>query len=71
MAEESEVGGRRSGSDDSGPLDFSTSRLFDSIAVAASQRHEETVALLQELVRVPSVNPWRRRRGTKWSRMCA
>ncbi|HEX5993062.1 MAG TPA: ArgE/DapE family deacylase [Thermomicrobiales bacterium] len=38
--------------------DSSTPRLLDSISAAARQRHEETVALLQELVRVPSVNPY-------------
>ena len=33
-------------------------RLTTSVKAAANQRHEETVALLQELVRVPSVNPY-------------
>lgn len=45
-------------SDSASSPDFSTSRLLDSISAAVSQRHEETVALLQELVRVPSVNPY-------------
>jgi acetylornithine deacetylase len=40
------------------PLDSTTSRLLDSISSAASRRHEQSVALLQELVRVPSVNPY-------------
>ena len=38
--------------------DSSTPRLLDSISAAARQRHEEAVALLQELVRVPNVNPY-------------
>ena len=32
--------------------------MLDSISRAADQRHEKTVALLQELVRIPSVNPY-------------
>src|SRR3712207_2109447 len=40
------------------PLDSTTPQLLDSISRAVSQRHEETVTLLQELVRVPSVNPY-------------
>src|SRR3712207_6729748 len=39
-------------------LDSLTPRLLDSVTAAASQHHEEAVALLQELVRVPSVNPY-------------
>ena len=45
-------------SDGSSPLDSSTSRLLDTVSAAANRRFEETVALLQELVRVPSVNPY-------------
>jgi acetylornithine deacetylase len=48
----------KSGSDDSRLLGSSTARLLDSVSAAANQHHEETVALLQELVRVPSVNPY-------------
>ncbi|MCD6058043.1 MAG: acetylornithine deacetylase [Thermomicrobiales bacterium] len=48
----------KSASDGSSPLDFSTSPLLDSISSAATRHHESTVALLQELVRVPSVNPY-------------
>ena len=55
---ESEVGSRKSASDGSSPLDSTTPRLLDSVSAAANRRHEETVALLQELVRVPSVNPY-------------
>jgi acetylornithine deacetylase len=33
-------------------------RLLDSITGAAQERHEDTISLLQQLVRVPSVNPY-------------
>ncbi len=58
MAKDPVVGSRKSGSDDSSSLDSSTARLLDSISAVTSLRQEETVALLQELVRVPSVNPY-------------
>ena len=58
MAKQPRAESRKSGSDDSASLDFSASRLLDSIAPAVSRRHEETVELMQELVRVPSVNPY-------------
>jgi acetylornithine deacetylase len=48
----------KTASDGSNPLDSTTSRLLDSVSTAVNLRHEETVALLQELVRVPSVNPY-------------
>jgi acetylornithine deacetylase len=48
----------KTASESASSLDFSTSRLLESISAAITRRHEETVALLQELVRVPSVNPY-------------
>src|SRR5215212_1582753 len=58
MAMESEVGIRKSGGDNSGAPDSTTPRLHDSVSAATNRRHEETVALLRQLVRVPSVNPY-------------
>jgi acetylornithine deacetylase len=48
----------KTASDGSSRPDSPTARLLDTVSAAASRRHEETVALLQELVRVPSVNPY-------------
>src|SRR5918995_2925762 len=48
----------QSASESASSLDSSTSRLLDTISASATRHHEETVALLQELVRVPSVNPY-------------
>ena len=48
----------KTASDGSSPLDSTASRLLDLVSAAADLRHEETVTLLQELVRVPSVNPY-------------
>ena len=50
-----EDGRRKSARRQANPRDFSTSRLR---LRGRESRHEETVALLQELVRVPSVNPY-------------
>ena len=49
---------RKPASGGSDPIDSSNPRFLDSISAAVNKRHEETVALLQELVRVPSVNPY-------------
>jgi acetylornithine deacetylase len=48
----------KTASDASSPLDSTTSRLLDSVSAVTNRHHEETVALLQELVRIPSVNPY-------------
>src|SRR5215207_7645948 len=48
----------QSASESASSLDFSTSRLLDTISASATRHHESTVALLQELVQVPSVNPY-------------
>jgi acetylornithine deacetylase len=45
-------------SESASSLDSSTPRLLDSVSSSATRHHESTVALLQELVRVPSVNPY-------------
>ena len=45
-------------SESASSLNSSTSRLLDTISASATRHHESTVALLQELVRVPSVNPY-------------